>query len=940
MTTTLPRRLSKKLVPLLLSLAFGQAGAVEVLIVGNSGASGNGGGWQGQSGSAGESAVAMDGSTSRSEAILQLAVYGGNGGNGGAGGGRDIDQGVFAGNGGNGGHGAATSGTASSSVTGIDVALKTLVYGGHGGAGGSAGGVGDPDERGWYSSPYSPEFGMGGIGGDGAAAIGRASASTTGAGNVVVEATGRGGNGGGVEGQAGLGGLGGAASASAFGRSDTGRVSVTAQAQGGDGGYGDTRRRAGGGSGGNAELIDSVSGRTKGELVLIQRAVGGSAGSGAFAYDGQGNVLNARATVAGEGTSRLTVIDGEASGITARVSASGGWGTDADTIRRGSPTGGSGHASLNLTSTRAGALLDGEVRADGGSGGGAFTTHSGGGGAADAVAMLIGLGDVIGAATAVGGMGGSAREGGPLGGGGGGSASALLRMSGSGLVAGDARAYGGEPGRGSNYWGTPLQGKAYATLELVGAGARGTAASTGAGGSSSVDATTSGAAAVDVAAHAYETSGWEGNRASVQVRSGVGAVVAGAASVKAGAYAGSSNSRQAPVAASIDVRASGDIDGVSEARSGGVAGDWWSGPATSGAASADATGIASGAHGVRLRASAQAGDVGFVEFTSIITGAARANAYGQSGGGSVEVVADARAGGGARVHQFDRYGHAAASATAINVAAGGRAAARASAWGGSAEVLASAGGVGRYGAPLRVSAGAATVAYNDWTREAGRSASGSAAATNYFDADAFQVGGQDGQAGGTWMASNVGVAPGLAGDVPGAGANVAGKITAPLGVGMQAFGTDETAPFEGPSEWTPRVPGRLTASGNFAFDGVSGQHLLIGFVSASFTSGFDSLELLIANNGVTLFSRLFMSVDEAALFFTDHVLDLGMFGAGPQDVRVSSVYAHVDPGSFGFNYVVGAGAGLAPVPEASSWLMLVLGLGTLALVARRRATTA
>ena len=107
-------------------------------------------------------------------------------------------------------------------------------------------------------------------------------------------------------------------------------------------------------------------------------------------------------------------------------------------------------------------------------------------------------------------------------------------------------------------------------------------------------------------------------------------------------------------------------------------------------------------------------------------------------------------------------------------------------------------------------------------------------------------------------------------------------------------------------------------------------------MSASFADGFDTLELSITNNGVGLFSRLFTSADDAMLFLNDNVLDFGLFGAGAQDVRVSSTYSYFKPGAFAFNYVVGTGAALAPLPEPSSWLMLALGLGTLVLVARRR----
>lgn len=47
--------------------------------------------------------------------------------------------------------------------------------------------------------------------------------------------------------------------------------------------------------------------------------------------------------------------------------------------------------------------------------------------------------------------------------------------------------------------------------------------------------------------------------------------------------------------------------------------------------------------------------------------------------------------------------------------------------------------------------------------------------------------------------------------------------------------------------------------------------------------------------------------------------------------------AFIVPGSYAFNYLVGTGIGaVTAVPEASTWLMLLVGMGGMALVARRR----
>lgn len=927
----LPRHLKLNLAPLLLSLAVSQSYAVEVIVVGDGGVAGLAGATLGAAGTAGTSATAVSGGASHTMGgLLQLSVSGGGGGDGGRGG--PISETVSGGDGGNGGHGAAAVGRASLMADALDVAVQSLVMGGNGGRGGAAGGTNTEFDYPPGEWPYdsNPRLGRGGVAGQGGNAASTARAVTGGAGNVDVKAVALGGGGGAVEGKSALGGNGGGATGSAYGQSGSGRVGVTAEAYGGNGGNGEVYRRATGGSGASVALIDAVSGRTSGELVLAQHAAGGNAGSGGEEVYGDDWPPVGERAVAGSAESRLSINDAAASAITARVSAQGGTGAGRSDYWSApqSNAGGMAVAGLTLASTRAGTPLDGTVHARGGTGSTAWLDSGGTGGRAEAVGRLSGRGDVRGNATAQGGSGGSTPwMGAQPSGGNGGDASATLDLAGTGMASGSAAAYGGAPGEGSNYYGSPALGGADAALSLAGAGAQGSAFAQGQWANSAVSARTSGALAVDVEATA------RGGGASASIDVVAGGRANAAAKVTAAAYATSSGSSYSgPVSTRVDVQASGAISAVGEARSGDTYYDWRSGPPRSGDADSSVRGVTGGDHAVSLRAIARAGDTEFGNFSVYGTSAAAAaSALGQSGRGAVDVLADAHAGGGTRVFELDAYGRASASATAINLERGGRGIARATIWGGSGDVLASASGVGKQGTTVRVTGAAATLLPSEpWIADLPRTVRGAAVATNYFDASAF---GLRAYGGDTQIVSNVSAAPDTAAELGGLalGPVVAGGMTSLAGVGMQALGTDSTRPS---GWWNPAA--RMTASGRFEFDGLAGRHLLVGLVSSSFSGAFDSLELSITNHGVALFSRLFTDADEARLFFSDRLLDLGLFGAGMQDVLVSTLYTSYEPGTFAFNYVVGAGAGVTAVPEASTWLMLVLGLGAVLAVAVRR----
>ena len=912
MTTTLASHLKKNLVPLLLTLAVSQAYAADIVYTGVDGASGLIGAAPGQHGGAGGAGGPLSAALGQAQAALTLTLYGGAGGDGGAGGARS--ETIFAGNGGAGGFGGSASGAiATSTSAAFDTVVAALVYGGRGGIGGVPGGLAEMLDNGEIYGPFNPIYGASGAGGNGGAASSSASAIVGGAASVDVTALAVGGAGGSFAGPQGVSGAGGGASATAYGQSDTGKVRVRAEARGGDGGEPTAFLGSGGGLAADVEQLNAVAGRTGGDLTLVQRAVAGRAGASGVADPY--NPVPPDGVRSANARSALTLSDATAASVTAHVSAVGG---DGSLALNFSYAGGNGSALLDLTSSAAGAVVDGTVEAFGGIG--SSYVGGGNGGMADAVAVLTGLADVRGSVAAYGGSGGPSTFGGN-----GGDASAALTISAGGMARGSAWATGGQTGAESNYY-LPSNGRADAVVVLVGAGAQGAATAEGSSATSRLTARTSGALAVDVSASARGYSD-----AGVVVVSGVGPGAAGTASVKARVDVSSYDSTgSAPATATLDVLASGDIDGVSQARSGDALWGWYGSPPSVGAVASSARGVTSGNHAVAISAIARAGQTGFIEGIPMTSGGASATAFGQSGRGVVNVSAEARASGGTRVYQWNAYGAATASATAVNLARGGRGSARATAWGGDAQALATASGVGAGGA-VRVS-GAAGPVLGDWPASTQFSVTSKASGANYYDADGFRLAGHGGA--GQVVVSNASAGPDTAGDIAGLGPVVTAAMTSVAGVGMQAFSSDAAALV---TDWWMPAPARLTASGQFGFDGVAGQHLLLGFVSASFADGFDTLELSITNNGVGLFSRLFTSADDAMLFFNDHVLDLGLFGAGAQDVRVSSTYSYFQPGAFAFNYVVGSGAGVSPVPEPSSWLMLALGLGTLVLVARRRA---
>ena len=120
----------------------------------------------------------------------------------------------------------------------------------------------------------------------------------------------------------------------------------------------------------------------------------------------------------------------------------------------------------------------------------------------------------------------------------------------------------------------------------------------------------------------------------------------------------------------------------------------------------------------------------------------------------------------------------------------------------------------------------------------------------------------------------------------------------------------------------------FTATAQYSVPFAAGSHLLLG-LGLPYNSDFDTanFEFSVSNGATELYAGSFNNPDQAALFFSDNVLDLGVFNTSTLDLLVRFSF---NGGIYGFSYVLGAGNALTPVPEPGTWLMLVLGLALLA----------
>ena len=119
-----------------------------------------------------------------------------------------------------------------------------------------------------------------------------------------------------------------------------------------------------------------------------------------------------------------------------------------------------------------------------------------------------------------------------------------------------------------------------------------------------------------------------------------------------------------------------------------------------------------------------------------------------------------------------------------------------------------------------------------------------------------------------------------------------------------------------------------TGSAEFSLPFSAGSHLLLGLLQPYTPQGnFASFSFAVSNGGVSLYSGSFTSAAQAASVFGGHAFDLGVIQADTLDLLITFT---LESDSYGFSYLVGQGDALAPVPEAGTWMMLMLGLVLLA----------
>jgi hypothetical protein len=126
--------------------------------------------------------------------------------------------------------------------------------------------------------------------------------------------------------------------------------------------------------------------------------------------------------------------------------------------------------------------------------------------------------------------------------------------------------------------------------------------------------------------------------------------------------------------------------------------------------------------------------------------------------------------------------------------------------------------------------------------------------------------------------------------------------------------------------------------------------LSIGFLNPFDLGGFESLQFVLAYEGITIIDVTFLTVADANAFFTDRISTIGDFAVGPElDISVDLFISGTAVGQgYGLDFVIGAdtllvqgptdpgGGDPIPVPEPNTLLILAGSLAVL-LVRRRSA---
>ncbi len=660
-----------------------------------------------------------------------------------------------------------------------------------------------------------------------------------------------------------------------------------------------------GGAGGEARGRLSA-GRATGNVAAEVNVRGGNGGNGGVACCNPWGTAPSGAGGAAAGTATAATGNGN---TRVQVRATGGTGGE---VADG------GAALARGTSVAINGVATGDVLAVGGNAGapydppGPWSLVHGSQGDATADLTVLGSGAASGRSAAAGRV-----------------ATANLSVSSSGLVSG---------------WSDASGRDATATLALRGAGGTGTSNATGLHATSSARAYTGGSAVVDLTALAQVDTFYGGASADVHVDSGYGMAATGSAAITGRALAGNVENAHGLNTARVTLLGTGTIVGASQARGADsiftYEGSYTGYQLGGGEAQSFASGITRGSGDVTITALALGGK-SMISDTTYPTkgGNASAVASGQSDSGRVTVTAEAHSYGGTRINSPFDSPQVHASARTTTGGGTSRAEARHASYDlyGEYSALAEASSVG--------SGGATAVA-------TGINAGGGYGGTLESRATAGGGGMTITTSGRTWLlgadsevtnAANVGGALYALPDVAGTNAVVSVATGLPSGADVAALLNDSPVLAAADARWIAagamgysNVSQSLVLQSDvrYTFATGGGQHLLLGLFGAPGIASDDfSLDLSVSNDGVPVWTGFFSGSALTALM-TDRLIDLGGFGAGMQNLSIAASWSATNQvaSDYGFRYLLG----VSPVPEPSTWLAMLLGLGTLVMVARRR----